>query len=419
MTFRKFSVSTVLSLLLSAGMAFAWPSCKGNWVQVPSGTSSANGAIYTTSDNLTFQCQTTPPSNSGPTSSTSNSSSTSSSNSNSGATATATGGNSNSTATGGKSSSTSGVNNSGNSSNSNTNKLTNSGNSHSSSSSGVSNAGNSTATGGAATGGNANQQQSQQQNAQNSGNNSDYNSETNIAAPKIPVDTAYAPFVGPTVPCFKGVGFGVQSVPLGASFGGGKIDGNCAILEAARQAPSRIARCKVYISNKYVKAAGVTLEDCLNAFGDPQPVIVQPPSPVSIVLPSANATANVAPPVAAVEVPEYKTEVNVTPEGTRLLGICTFAKAISCQPDSGPAIVSVSSICKRMLDSAKNELQRNPNAILYVIGNRNHAESEVTATTRAYNVKKYLEAAGIKSGKIKVSTGSGTDRTVELWSETK
>jgi hypothetical protein len=57
--------------------------------------------------------------------------------------------------------------------------------------------------------------------------------------------------------CFKGYGGGVQTMPVGVSMGAGKIDENCAILEAAGRARTLLAFCKVYISNKYVKKAGV------------------------------------------------------------------------------------------------------------------------------------------------------------------
>ena len=65
------------------------------------------------------------------------------------------------------------------------------------------------------------------------------------------------------MPCFKGFSAGVQSTAFGATFGGGKIDENCAELEAARQAPNRLTRCEIFILNKYAKKGGVTLEQCL------------------------------------------------------------------------------------------------------------------------------------------------------------
>lgn len=217
-------------LILACASAFAWPSCSGNWVQVPSGTT--EGTIYKTGDGLTFQCQTNQKPQGDPVQ----------------------------------------------------NTLTNTSNSNSS-------AGASSTS--SATGGNANQKQGQSQSsensnqssASNSGNNSAYNNETNIAAPSIPVATAYAPSVYPTVTCFKGIGAGVQTGPFGGSFGGGKIDENCAILEAAAKAKNRLSYCKVYVSNKYVRQAGVTLEDCMQEPPAPTVVVVAPQAPVPVPAP--------------------------------------------------------------------------------------------------------------------------------------
>lgn len=122
------------------------------------------------------------------------------------------------------------------------------------------------------------------------GNSSnEYSSSTLVEASKIPVSTAYAPSTFPTVGCFKGYGAGVQTAPVGVSLGGGKIDENCAILEAAGRAHNLLAFCKVYVSNKYVKKAGVTLADCLNAPPVPEVRTVVPvlstPVPQIIVIP--------------------------------------------------------------------------------------------------------------------------------------
>jgi hypothetical protein len=66
------------------------------------------------------------------------------------------------------------------------------------------------------------------------------------------------------------------------SFGGGKIDENCATLEAARQARNLLVYCKIYTQNKYVKRAGVTMEDCLG----PAPVAVVVPTPEPVPAPT-------------------------------------------------------------------------------------------------------------------------------------
>ena len=140
-----------------------------------------------------------------------------------------------------------------------------------------------TANGGAggnatATGGNQKQAQSQNQTLSNSGNssatgngvgngNNSNDSSTVINEPRQ-VSSAIAGTVLPTVSCFKGVGVGAQTGFFGASFAGGKIDTNCAELEVSRLAPSLLARCKVFITNKYAKQAGVTLDDCTGVSAD-------------------------------------------------------------------------------------------------------------------------------------------------------
>jgi len=129
--------------------------------------------------------------------------------------------------------------------------MNNSGNSSSSSS--VKNSGNSSST----------------SSANNNGNgNGDGSNNTAIVTKEsqIPVATAYAPTIIPTVPCFKGLSGGVQTMAAGVSFGGGKVDPNCAMIETAKaflEGGARSAYCKVLIQNKYAKEAGVTLDDCM------------------------------------------------------------------------------------------------------------------------------------------------------------
>ena len=153
-----------------------------------------------------------------------------------------------------------------------------------------------------------------QSSATGNGDNSN-DSTTNIAAPKIPVSSAYAPTTIPSAPCVKGFGAGFQTMPVGGSFGGNKIDEGCDARETARSYAllgSRIAACKVMIHTKQSRKAGVTLEDCMHTIVlpapvatalpvvQPQPIIVNVPTPVvNIVLPQP---------------PEYKTEITVTPK---------------------------------------------------------------------------------------------------------
>jgi hypothetical protein len=84
---------------------------------------------------------------------------------------------------------------------------------------------------------------------------------------------------------------------FGGSFGGGKIDPNCAILEASRLAPSKLAKCKVYISNKYVKAAGVTLDDCMNEPEEAPVAVVEAPQQIQAPTPPVFITVEPAQPV--------------------------------------------------------------------------------------------------------------------------
>ena len=283
---KKF-LSAAVFVLCTAGASFAWPQCNGNWIQVPAGTSSANGAVVA-EGGQTFQCQpvappTTPSTSNNSSNSTSNSSSNSSSqsNSNSSSSSKATGGNATAIGQGGAGGS---VKNSGNSSNTNVN----------------------TAQGGA--GGNANQKQTQSQtatggsssavangNGVGNGNNSN---DTTVNYPRQ-VATAVAPEVFPTVPCFKGFSAGAQGAAFGASFGGGKIDENCAELEAARQAPNRLTRCEIFVLNKYAKKGGVTLDQCLvrdevgTQIQQPVSPIVAPVPQIVVNVPAINVPAPV------------------------------------------------------------------------------------------------------------------------------
>ena len=104
------------------------------------------------------------------------------------------------------------------------------------------------------------------------GNNSD---NSTYIVPRQ-VASAIAPSVAPTVPCFKGYSGGGQSATFGFSFGSGKIDQNCSRLESSRLAPSLVARCKIFITVKWAKQAGVTMEDCLGPIGPTQVGVAVP-----------------------------------------------------------------------------------------------------------------------------------------------
>lgn len=284
---------------------------------LPSGASAGDGdgQYYKGSDaanpNDYYVCKVVNPNP--PTKPTGGNSSASQSNStsNAGAAATATGGKSNSnstsSATGGTSSATggsatggsskSGVSGSGNSSNTNNNNATGGAGGNATASGGAGGQGGQGGAGGLGFGGSASQNQTQSTSSQatNNGNGSNNTSTvTNVAAARIPVNTAVAPPVVPTAPCFKGFGAGVQTPMVGASFGGGKVDQNCAALEASRMAPNLLARCMIFITTKYAKAAGVTLPECMER--DEQ-VTVEAPAPAPILAPPAPVVINVAAPI--------------------------------------------------------------------------------------------------------------------------
>lgn len=378
---------TIAILALIPTSAFAWPACSGNWIQVPAGTSTANGAIVT-ENGQTFQCQKPAPTPTpAPTSITSTNTNTNqNTNTNNlsnqqsqgqnqgqsqgqGQSQTANGGNA--TATGGNSSSKSSVANSGNSSNTNNN----------------------TANGGAGgqggqggTGGNAQQSQSNAStnNNQANGNGSNSNNTTNnVEAPKIPVATAYAPSSLPTVQCFKGTSVGAQSAAFGFSFGGGRIDDNCARLEVARSfdlAGERLAACKVKVSNKYAKEAGVTLEDCMlqqTVAAPPAPVTVAPtPGPQVFILPMAQ--------------PQPQPVVN-TPVSP-FLGYVT----------------NVNNVTKARLDDIVLLAKRDPNGFLRLrVG--------PSSLPIADNIRAYIVASGIDGSRIDLRDDGDNHGVEMLW----
>jgi hypothetical protein len=194
-------------------------------VQVPTGTvgsGTGDGSGQVVVDNgLTFICEALPTATTGGTQTQTQSQTSASSSVNT---------NTNST-TGGTSSSTSSVKDSGNSANTNTT---------------------SSAGGG------------------NGSNNT--NTTTNVAAPIIPVASAYAPTSLPSAPCIKGFGLGVQVPQAGVSFGGGKVDVGCDERELARSYAllgSKLAACKILVANERSQKAGVTLTDCMGPVDQP------------------------------------------------------------------------------------------------------------------------------------------------------
>ena len=263
-------------LLLMSSLCWGWPACSGNWNQVPNGTSSANGVIYS-ADGITWQCQKPTPPNPTPNPSNSNTNTNTNSNSNS-------------------------------NSNTNTNNIKVSNNLSQKQNQNQSQNQSQNQT---ATGGNASASTASTASATGNGDGSNNTSSTTNISEKIPVATAYAPTALPTAPCFKGFGAGVQTMAVGGSFGGGKVDKNCAILETARSfgiAGAWVAYCKVMLTDEYVKKSGTTLQDCLQRYVPPAPVIVRNvlPAPAALPLPTpVTVTVNLPAP------PEYRQTMTV------------------------------------------------------------------------------------------------------------
>ena len=250
--------------------ALAWNCTAPNQVrvQVPTGTvgngtGDGSGQVVVDSG-LTFICEVLPTATTAPPSSTS----TATSGSTSGATSTATGGNTTAT-------------------NTNKNTLTNNNT--------VSNTLSQT------------QKQQQQQSQSNASTNSNQsaggsvsnvgNSVTTVEAPKIPVASAYAPTSLPSAPCVKGFGGGVQTMAVGGSFGGSKIDAGCDAREFARSFAllgARVPACKMLVQTKQARKAGITMEECLATTPAPivqAPVVIAPP----VAQPAPSITVNVPP----------------------------------------------------------------------------------------------------------------------------
>jgi hypothetical protein len=195
------------------------------------------------------------------------------------------------------------------------------------------------------------------------------------------------------------------------------MDNECDLRETARAFSligNRVAAAKILCQTKAAKKAHLSETDCqaLETAQSEPPA----PSPVQIVMPSNQP----APPIAALPAVSAPTAAPVPASNIvrepepRLLGICTFAKAITCKPETGPAVITVSSICKQMLDTARKALRENPNSVLLVRGNRNPSEDRKTASARANNVKRGLTESGVNPDRIRVETGKETARTVEL-----
>jgi hypothetical protein len=361
----KLAVALLAMAVFAVG-AHAWPSCSGNWISVPAGTSSTNGAVVT-ENGQTFQCQKptpTPTPTPAPTTISATSASNSAANSASsasnnqsqkqGQTQTANGGSA-SLKDSGNSSST--VKDSGNSSNSNVNS----------------------AQGGAAN------------NNGNGSNNASYANTTNVEASKIPVETAVGVAPYPTANCSKGYGAGVQTMPIGISGGFSKIDENCAILETARSFDAygeRYAACKIKVNNKYAKKAGVTLEDCMRVVVVVAPVPVAVPTPTPAPVPNIIVNVPAPMPVVAPTVPIA--EINGT---LRNLGTCNLHYG------------KPTNVCYRVLDDAVRVLESQSTARLILTG-----------PIESTKVLSYIDGKIARSRvELRLSDDANSTLTIETW----
>ena len=113
-----------------------------------------------------------------------------------------------------------------------------------------------------------------------------------------------------------GFSAGLTLSQIGLAGGSSREAKNCALLETARSFDAnneRLAACKVKITSKYSKAAGVTLADCMQqelVAAPPIAVAAPAPTPTIIVVPAATPAV----PVAAVPVAAAPSPV--------LVGVC-------------------------------------------------------------------------------------------------
>jgi hypothetical protein len=213
---------------------------------------------------------------------------------------------------------------------------------------------------------------------------------------------------------------------VGTSLSGGKIDEGCDIRETARSYAllgSRLAACKLLLTNKRSQKAGVTLDDCMR---EPVSAILDAPRVATPMVEPVRDTP-VAPqtalPIAAPEPAPAPTRT--APPTTRLIGVCTFSQQVECampgvkplgNPHGGP--LSVSTICDQMLASAAKMLRDNPGTALLLVGNANSAERESNTMfplSRAENVKRRLVKIGADPNRIQSKVGNGKNRTVEIF----
>lgn len=155
------------------------------------------------------------------------------------------------------------------------------------------------------------------------------------------------------------------------------MDKNCAILETARSLAnfgSDISYCRVMLTNKYVKAAGVTLDECLATRKQVIPVSapIEPSAPIIVNVPP-QPQAEIIPPV-RVDAPVVENTAEL-----RELGSCNIFNGIS-------------NVCKRYADDAIVALNANPDTQLVLMGPHQGA-----------GILTYLHSRGISSSRVRMS----------------
>jgi hypothetical protein len=78
------------------------------------------------------------------------------------------------------------------------------------------------------------------------------------------------------------------------------VDENCAKLEVARSFAihgSNLAYCKVMVTTKYAKAAGISVDDCMQIAEPPESPVSTPVPAVApeIIVPAPSVTVNIPP----------------------------------------------------------------------------------------------------------------------------
>lgn len=205
---------------------------------------------------------------------------------------------------------------------------------------------------------------------------------TNVAAPKIPVATAYAPAAIATVPCFKAYSGGGQASNFGFSIGGGKVDGTCQTLEVARSyaiSGSRKAYCKMMVNLKQSKQAGITFDDCM--YEEPAPQA----SSAAASMPPAKAQSTAT--VVVANPPSAEPVVN------------TVLVQRAASPEMG--CDKADNICKARLDDSIMYLQHNPDSYIILTHGGDVANAAAAAQIQALLVK-----GGISRDRIKFADGT-------------